>query len=303
MGYLHIENLYKNQNVLQLDELYALEKIHGTSAHIKYKAGNLSFFSGGEKHENFVTLFNTAQLETALASLGLDEVIVYGEAYGGKQQGMRATYGDDLKFVVFDVKFNGNWLTVPAAEQLTKFLKLEFVHYTRIKAVLPEIDAERDRESVQAIRNGAGTGKIREGIVLRPLEELVDERGNRLIAKHKRPEFREMKSIREVRPEQAIILKRATAIAEEWVTPMRLEHVLAAGQALMNAVQGLDGRREFDITDTKHIIGMMIEDIKREAKGEIVESEGAMTAIGRKTAKLFKTWLAQKFEEAHSGKN
>ena len=36
MGYLHIENLYKNQTVLMFKELYALEKLHGTSAHIRW---------------------------------------------------------------------------------------------------------------------------------------------------------------------------------------------------------------------------------------------------------------------------
>lgn len=302
MGYMKIDNLYKNQKVLECGELYALEKIHGTSAHIRFKDGKLSFFSGGEKYENFVTLFNTGFLETALSSLGLDEIIVYGEAYGGKQQGMRHTYGDELKFVVFDVKFNGNWLAVPAAEQLTKFLKLEFVDYAKIKADLAEIDAQRDRPSTQAKRNGVEGDHVREGVVLRPLEELVDERGNRIIAKHKNAAFCETRTVREVKPEKAEILKKANAIAAEWVTPMRLQHILDQGQALMNAVQGLDGRREFDITDTKQIIGMMIEDIKREAKGEIVESEGAMTAIGRETARLYKTWLANRFKEAYSGK-
>lgn len=36
MGYLHINNLYKDQTVLMFQELYALEKIHGTSAHIAW---------------------------------------------------------------------------------------------------------------------------------------------------------------------------------------------------------------------------------------------------------------------------
>ena len=36
MGYLHIENLYRPiaQSILLFREVYALEKIHGTSAHV-----------------------------------------------------------------------------------------------------------------------------------------------------------------------------------------------------------------------------------------------------------------------------
>lgn len=41
MGYQHIPNLYKEQAILAQSECYALEKIHGTSAHIKFKAGSL----------------------------------------------------------------------------------------------------------------------------------------------------------------------------------------------------------------------------------------------------------------------
>lgn len=301
MGYLHIDNLYKNPTILECGEVYALEKIHGTSAHIRFKAGKLSFFSGGEKYEAFVTLFDAAFLTKALESFGIDEVIVYGEAYGGKQQGMRHTYGDELKFVVFDVKFNGNWLPVPAAAQVAKFLKLEFVDYVQIKADLAEIDLQRDRPSVQAARNGVEGDKVREGIVLRPLEELIDERGNRIIAKHKTAGFCETKTPREVKPERAVILKEATKIADEWVTPMRLEHVVNAAQSVINNMQGIEPK-ELDITDTKEIIHMMVDDIKREAKGEIVESEGAITAIGKKTAHLYRQWLQHKFKEAYNGR-
>lgn len=37
MGYMHIDNLYKNQDMLIFRECYALEKIHGTSAHVSWK--------------------------------------------------------------------------------------------------------------------------------------------------------------------------------------------------------------------------------------------------------------------------
>lgn len=33
MGYLHIDNLYKNRDILLFRECWALEKVHGTSAH------------------------------------------------------------------------------------------------------------------------------------------------------------------------------------------------------------------------------------------------------------------------------
>ena len=292
MGYLHIENLYKNQTVLQLEELYALEKIHGTSAHIRFKAGQVTFFSG-EQPAVFKALFDEEFLITALASFGVDEIIVNGEFYGGKTQGMSKTYGKNPKFIVFDVRFNGSWLPVPRAEQVAVMLKMEFVNYIKISTKLEEIDRERDADSVQAVRNGMGEGHKREGVVLRPLEELFDERGNRLIAKHKRSEFIETKTIREVNPDKQLILKEANAIAEEWVTPMRLQHVLQVVKVMRHMID----QQPLDMTDTGRVISAMMEDIKREAKGEIVESQEAMKAIGKRTARLFKQTFVDALKE------
>ena len=58
MAYLHIDNLYKNQDILLFKECYALEKIHGTSAHISFDGSEVKYFSGGEKYEKFVADFN-----------------------------------------------------------------------------------------------------------------------------------------------------------------------------------------------------------------------------------------------------
>jgi hypothetical protein len=46
--------------------------------------------------------------------------------------------------------------------------------------------------------------------------------------------------------------------------------------------------------DTSKIIGEMVADIYREAKGEIVESKQVERAIGAKTVKLFKQYLREK---------
>jgi len=298
MGYIHIDNLYKDDRIFKFAECFALEKVHGTSAHIKYKDEQLTFFSGGEKHENFLVLFNRDQLFNLLYSFCQDEIIIYGEAYGGKCQGMRDTYGPELKFVAFDVKMNGNWLDVLLAESLVKYCKLEFVDYARIKALLPEIDAQRNRDSVQAVRNGMGEGHKREGVVLRPIQETYDERGNRIITKHKNDEFMETMTPRKVDPEKYKVLDAAKAIAEEWVTPMRLNHVLDAAGQVIRQVKGLDAScRELGPEDTRIIIEMMWEDVKREAKGEITESKDAMKAIGNRTAYLYKQWMINRLKE------
>jgi hypothetical protein len=279
MGYLHINNLYKDQEILMFKECYALEKIHGTSAHVSWIASEkkVKFFAGGEGYEKFVSLFDLKFLQKKFAENFPDRnVKIHGEAYGGKQQGMRATYGNELKFIAFDVKVINFWLDVPKAEIICNFLNIEFVPYRKIETDLISIDFERDRDSIVALRNGCGNFKIREGVVLRPLIELTKNDGSRIIAKHKRAEFTETRTPREVTPEQLKILQDAKAIAEEWVTEMRLKHVLDKLP------------KDLKIENVKLVIDAMIEDIYREGKGEIVESREAEKFIGGKTASMFK---------------
>lgn len=284
MGYKHIDNLYKNQEILEFRRVYALEKIHGTSAHVAFKHGQLTFFSGGEKHANFVPLFDAVALEAKFRERFTDEsdVTVYGEAYGGKCQQMSATYGKALKFVAFDVKIGEAFLSVPNAAGFVEWLGLEFVDYVLIPTDLAAIDAERDKPSAQAKRNGILEDKIREGVVLRPVNEWKDHRGNRVIVKHKRPEFAERGRPKvELDPTQRELMDGAEAIALEWVTPMRLEHV-------MDHVRAAEAGRDLDMRDIPIIVVAMLEDVLREAEGEIVDSKPARKAIGQRAVQLFK---------------
>lgn len=311
MGYMHIENLYKIQDILLFKECYALEKIHGTSAHISWNGNELRFFSGGESHEKFAALFDSETLKAKLLEKGFipgREVIIYGEAYGGKQQGMSDTYGKTLKFIVFDVMVDNHWLNVPNADDLTKSLGLEFVYYVKVSTDLKELDAQRDAPSMQAIRNGISdivsfgvlvdtdkkiehsdvlggqvlNPKKREGVVLRPLIELTKNNGARIICKHKGDEFRETATPRKVvDPAKMQILADAEKVADEWITPMRLQHIL-------------DKLPGHCMERMREIIAAAIEDVLREGSGEIVDSDAVRKAIGKKTAIEYKRFLQSK---------
>lgn len=287
MGYLHIENLYKNQTILLFKECYAMEKIHGTSAHVswRFEQKKVHFFAGGESHEKFLALFDQGFLKTKFQEVFPDtDVVIFGEAYGGKQQGMSHTYGKDLKFIGFDVKVGEVWLNVPNAEDVCRQFNIEFVFYQKIDVTLENLTFVRDAPSVQAHRNLGLTDKKREGVVLRPLIEMRLNNGERVICKYKPDEFGETKTKREVSPEQLKILSDAKEIAEEWVTNMRLEHVLQKFPVDVNMESMGD------------IIKAMLEDVYREAKGEIVESKEVGKAISGKTVQLFKQKLQSKLK-------
>jgi hypothetical protein len=267
-----------------------MEKIHGTSAHISFKTKefdgvghwSITYFSGGEKHENFVKLFDEELLLRLFVSLGIDKPItIYGEAYGGKQQGMSETYGKELKFVAFEVEIGDKFVDIPFAEQVCKKLGLEFVHYEEIDADPEIIDKLAHAPSIQAQRNGVENPKLpREGIVLRPLREFLHPDGKgRIMAKYKNELYAEREHTPKIKNlEELKVLEDARKIAEEWVVPMRLEHVL---DNLKATGMVIEEKRMNDI------IKAMVEDIYREANGEIIESKEVYKAIGKRTAKLF----------------
>lgn len=261
--------------------------MHGTSAHVSYRGPVASSNSWTKRawdsppEENWrVGPPPETSLLVAFGKLGHSEVTVYGEAYGGKCQGMRETYGEHLRFIAFDVQVGCTWLSVPDMVQVIEGLGLEVVPWRETSTDLTDLDSERDRPSEVAVLRGVTTSRPREGVVLRPPFEVMTNNGERVMAKHKGAAFEERATPpKVVDPSKLVVLAEAGAVAAEWVTPMRLTHVL-------DKIPGAD------ISKTPQVISAMVEDVYREAAGEIVESKEVRTAIGRRTAELFNDRLS-----------
>ena len=76
-----------------------------------------------------------------------------------------------------------------------------------------------------------------------------------------------------------VLLEKVDSICIEWITEDRLSNILSH----------ID--KELDIKDIPMIIKLMIEDVLREAKGEIVESRELNKTIARETTVMFKRRL------------
>jgi len=279
MSYAHLPNLYKDQTVLLFRECYAMEKLDGTSAHVSWRHGKVWFSPGGESAVRFQACFDESTLTAAFEKLGHETVIVYGEAYGGSCQKQTWRYGPSLRFCAFEVQIGDLWLSVPEAHEFVKKLGLDFVHYVKCSTDLAVLDAQRDAPSEQARRNGVEGDQPREGIVIRPLVEMRIGT-DRIVAKHKRDDERETATPRKVvDPAQQEVLTKASAIAVEWVTSTRLQHVLD------KMPQGIG------IEKTGDVIRAMTEDVVREGAGEFVDSKEARQAIGKRAGELFRAHI------------
>lgn len=289
MSYQKIHNLYdpRGQAILQETEVYALEKVNGTSARVYWDGHRVIFSSGGSDPREFRPLFDDGALAVAFQrEFGTGKASVYGEAFGGTQQGQSWRYGHDLRFVAFEVQAAGGWRDVPTAARIVHDLGLKFVAWKRIPCTLAAIDAERDEPSLYSAASGHDL-MPREGVVLRPLVERSI--GNeRVIAKHKRIEERETETYREVNPAEAVSYANAKAYATEWVTMERMRHV--ADEVVAARGDGV----VLNAGDTRAVIDAMVVDVYAESNGEVPDTADVRREVSRAAAKRFQEWMRER---------
>lgn len=93
------------------------------------------------------------------------------------------------------------------------------------------------------------------------------------------------------------MLQGAEAVALEWVTANRLEHV--RGQVAVAA--GVTEDEVLDMKYTPLIIKAMQADVQREAEGEVVWSKAVSGAVGKATAQMWKRWVTTLTRVAEAG--
>lgn len=269
----------------------------------------LSLHSGGENAARFSALFpdqsglterlrllcqeETARRQAQGQTEPIHAVFIHGEAYGGKQQGMAHTYGPELRFTVFDVRINGEFLPVPlAVRYVTETLGLEFVPYHLIPCTSGWLDWARDLPSEQAVRCGVEESRIREGVVVRPICEIQDAMGKRVIYKHKRPEFSETKHPRSL-AKVLQIQRDPTKAVEEWVTEIRLTHVLNHFYADHPGWQERHTTEALPEIERQEISSRMEEDVMREGDKELEDTPVMREKCRQATLMLLEQWEAK----------
>lgn len=303
MGYMKIPNLYKVElEMLEHDSLYILEKIHGTSAHVTIDvSGAVHYHSGGCKHDRFVEVAKCEGLESMYIPSGYRKMTLFGEAYGGNIQRMRHVYGNDIRFIVFDCLWHNasvsatdltrpgdyQWARVPDAHFVANLAGYEFVPYCSVNMEgldyaekLAILDKLRDSYSDLGVRRGF-PNQWGEGIIIKPsMPSTVFENGARAIAKHKNAEFLERER-QPARQADTRIEHDAKRVADDWVTPMRLAHVLDKFPM------------PFSVESTPQVCSAMLDDVKLESAGEIVWSQKVERAIKVRAAELYRLMLSR----------
>jgi RNA ligase (TIGR02306 family) len=189
--YSNIENIQRRNQFEDGEEVVFTEKIHGTNCRMGYvlDGDEMTFQAGSNKlrrkaGEGLYWAFFTDEVKGLLQCLYYHyvdaEVILFGEIYGPGVQDMQ--YGEtEKRFRAFDCSVNGKYLDKPILWKVCEEYGVETVPLLYEGPFSKEAVAEHtDGKSTFPV---TGKFKGREGIVITPLTERLDYRGNRVIAK------------------------------------------------------------------------------------------------------------------------
>lgn len=159
------------------------EKVDGTNIRISSEDGDLVIAGRTDNAQIPAFLFHAIQkaIDPAIIPEGST---LYGEGYGAKIQKGGGNYRPDASFVLFDVFCGGLWLKRDDVDDIADKLGIECVPVVG-RGTLPEM--------VECARGGMVSqwGDFSaEGIVARPVVDMKDRRGERIITKIKTRDFR-----------------------------------------------------------------------------------------------------------------
>lgn len=191
-----LEGKFRNEAVELLKDIQweFTEKIDGTNIRIYWDGHKVQYFGRTDKAQipsmlmnRLIELFGgNVNEEMFEQKFGDKEVILIGEGYGAKIQ-TGGDYRPDNDFILFDVCIDGKYISRDGVKDIAHYFNID---------VVPTIMVGKLLEGVEYVKNKPkskiGTANS-EGLVARPLVELKDGKGNRIIVKIKVCDFKENK--------------------------------------------------------------------------------------------------------------
>ena len=193
---------YRDETVkyLRFNDWQFTEKIDGTNISVEWDGHAVSFHGRTEraqipKHllEYLEKTFLTTEVEELFEqTYGDKNVILYGEGYGAQIQN-GGNYRSDVSFILFDVLIGDNWQEREWVEKTAKMFGIDVVPVVFVGSLEEGVDYVMEHHP-----STIGTAMM-EGIVGRPMVEMRDRSGKRIIVKIKWEDFKEFVKI----PEEA----------------------------------------------------------------------------------------------------
>ena len=189
-----IEGKFRNETIeyLKDNEWICTEKIDGTNIGVIWDGHKVSYQGRTERAQvpahlmnRLIELFGGSVNEELFEQkFGEMQVILFGEGYGAKIQN-GGKYRNDVSFILFDVYLpeQNLWLKRAAIEEIAKAFGVEVVPIV-LKGTLEEAVAYVKSKPKSTI----GEANM-EGLVCKPVVDMLDRMGRRVIVKVKAADF------------------------------------------------------------------------------------------------------------------
>ena len=188
-----VEGKFRNETVELLKDIdwEFTEKIDGTNIRIYWDGHKVSYYGRTDKAQipsqlmnRLIELFggdiNEEMFEQKFGDM---PVMLIGEGYGAKIQKGGGDYRADNDFILFDVCINGNYQPRESVNEIANYFNIDVVPTIMIGRLQDGVDYVKSKPKSK-IGNADS-----EGLVARPLKELKDRTGNRIIVKIKVKDF------------------------------------------------------------------------------------------------------------------
>ena len=171
------------------------EKVDGTNIRVHWDGHKVEFGGRTDNAEipkplldSLNNIFGTSEAEELFEqTFGEKNVILFGEGYGGKVQGVGNGYRPDESFILFDVLIGENYQAREWVEKTAQMFGVKVVPVLFTGPLQVGIDYVCGHpKSVVAAKD-----TYMEGVVARPKVELKDRRGRRVIVKIKWKDFKD----------------------------------------------------------------------------------------------------------------
>ena len=187
-----IEGAFRNDAVKYLanNDWYFTEKIDGTNIRIHWDGHKVEFAGRTDRAQipkslmDYLTnTFSSMEAEEMFEQkFGESDVILFGEGYGpGIQKG--GAYRDNVSFILFDVLIGDTWLKRDSVEDIASAFGIDIVPIIFVGNIKKAVDFVKTKP-----KSTIGTANM-EGLVGRPVIEMKDRLGKRVIVKIKVRDF------------------------------------------------------------------------------------------------------------------
>ena len=186
-------NDYRNPTIAYLkDNMWVFtEKVDGTNIRVHWDGHKVEFGGRTDKAQipgpllsKLNEMFMTTEAEELFEQVwGDKDVILFGEGYGPKIQN-GGEYRSDVSFILFDVLVGDNYQEREWVEKTAQMFNIDVVPIVLTGTIQDGIDYVMKHP-----RSTMGTAMM-EGVVGKPMFELRDRRGERVIVKIKWEDFK-----------------------------------------------------------------------------------------------------------------